>query len=72
LEAIIAGPEGETGAVAFGWQPPYPTAGPIVRRLMWAESIADAMAGQAYADLDLDERTEFIGLLESLSERLGR
>ena len=72
LQAIIAGPEGETGAVAFGWQPPYPPAGPIVRRLMWAESIADAMAGQAYAELDLTERTEFVGLLESLSARLGR
>jgi hypothetical protein len=72
LQAIIAGPEGETGAVAFGWQPPYPPAGPIVRRLMWAESIADAMAGQAYAQLELAERVELIGLLESLSERLGR
>jgi hypothetical protein len=72
LQAIIAGPEGETGAVAFGWQPPYPPAGPIVRRLMWAESIADAMAGQAYAQLDLAERVELVGLLESLSHRLGR
>jgi hypothetical protein len=72
LQAIIAGPEGETGAVAFGWQPPYPPAGPIVRRLMWAESIADAMAGQAYAQLELAERVELIGLLESLRHRLGR
>jgi hypothetical protein len=71
LQAIIAGPEGETGAVAFGWQPPYPAAGPLVRRLMWAESIADAMAGQAYAQLDLAERVELLGLLESLSQRLG-
>jgi hypothetical protein len=72
LQAIIAGPEGETGAVAFGWQPPYPAAGPIVRRLLWAESIADAMAGQAYAQLELAERVELAGLLESLSHRLGR
>ena len=72
LQAIIAGPEGETGAVAFGWQPPYPPAGPIVRRLMWAESIADAMAGQAYGQLDLGERIELIGLLQSLSQRLSR
>ena len=72
LQAIIAGPEGETGAVAFGWQPPYPAAGPIVRRLLWAESIADAMAGQAYAELELAERVELVGLLESLSHRLGR
>jgi hypothetical protein len=72
LQAIIAGPEGETGAVAFGWQPPYPPAGPIVRRLMWAESVADALAGQAYAPLDRAERVELIGLLESLSYRFGR
>jgi hypothetical protein len=72
LQAIIAGPEGETGAVAFGWQPPYPPAGPIVRRLMWAESVADTLAGQAYAQLNREERVELIGLLESLSHRLGR
>ena len=72
LEAIIAGPEGETGAVAFGWQPPYPPAGPIVRRLMWADSVADSLAGQAYGHLNREERVEFNGLLESLSERLSR
>jgi hypothetical protein len=72
LQAIIAGPEGETGAVAFGWQPPYPPAGPIVRRLMWAESVADSLAGQAYGALDRGERVELIGLLESLSHRLRR
>ena len=72
LEAIIAGPEGETGAVAFGWQPPYPSKGPIVRRLMWAESVADAVAGQAYAELDRAERIELSGLLESLSHRFAR
>jgi hypothetical protein len=72
LQAIIAGPEGETGAVAFGWQPPYPPAGPIVRRLRWADSVADALAGQAYATLDMAERIELVGLLESLSQRLTR
>jgi hypothetical protein len=72
LEAIIAGPEGETGAVAFGWQPPYPPAGPIMRRLMWAESVADSLAGQAYSHLDREERIELNGLLESLGHRLGR
>jgi hypothetical protein len=69
LQAIIAGPEGETGAVAFGWQPPYPPVGPIMRRLMWAESVADALAGQAYAHLGVAERVEFIGLIESLNHR---
>jgi hypothetical protein len=72
LQAIIAGPEGETGAVAFGWQPPYPPAGPVVRRLLWAESVADSMAGQAYAALDRAERVELVGLLESLIHRLER
>jgi hypothetical protein len=72
LQAIIAGPEGETGAVAFGWQPPYPAAGPIVRRLMWADSVADSLAGQAYSALELAERIELVGLLESLGRRLTR
>ncbi|MET0426140.1 MAG: hypothetical protein ABW046_19885 [Actinoplanes sp.] len=72
LQAIIAGPEGETGAVAFGWQPPYPHAGPIVRRLMWADSVADSLAGQAYQGLTVGERVELVGLLESLSHRLAR
>jgi hypothetical protein len=72
LQAIIAGPEGETGAVAFGWQPPYPPAGPILRRLMWADSVADSLAGQAYGALDLQERVELCGLLESLTHRFGR
>ncbi|WP_328462385.1 hypothetical protein OHA21_35085 [Actinoplanes sp. NBC_00393] len=72
IEAIIAGPDGETGAVAFGWQPPYPPAGPLVRRLMWAEAVANSLAGQAYAVLDRAERVEFAGLLESLSHRLAR
>ncbi|MEV0902213.1 hypothetical protein [Actinoplanes sp. NPDC049802] len=72
LEAIIAGPEGETGAVAFGWQPPYPLAGPLLRRLLWADAVADALAGQAFSALDRAERIEFAGLLDSLSHRLAR
>jgi hypothetical protein len=71
LEAILAGPEGETGAVAFGWQPPYPATGPLVRRVMWAESICDSLTGQAYRTLDRGERVELVGLLESLHARLG-
>lgn len=70
LEAIIAGPEGETGAVALGWQGPYPPAGPLIRRMLWADAVADSLAGQAYAALDQPERIEFVGLLESLGHRL--
>ena len=72
LEAILAGPEGETDAVALGWQAPYPPAGPLIRRLLWAEAVADSLAGQAYAALEQAERIEFTGLLESLSHRLTR
>jgi len=39
---------------------------------MWAESVADSLAGQAYARLDRAERIELIGLLTSLSHRLSR
>jgi hypothetical protein len=69
LEAIIAGPDGESGAVAFGWQPPYPPLGPLVRRRTWAEAVTDRIAGQAYAVLEPPERVELVGLLASaLSE----
>jgi hypothetical protein len=71
LEAIIAGPDGETGAVAFGWQPPYPQPGPLLRRLAWAECVTDSITGKAYALLDRGERVELIGLLESLRHRLS-
>jgi hypothetical protein len=71
LEAIIAGPDGETGAVAFGWQPPYPPAGPLLRRHVWVEAVADSMAGRAYAQLDLAERIELLGLLDSLQHRIA-
>lgn len=70
LEAIIAGPDGETGAVAFGWQPPYPPAGPLMRRRLWAEAVTDAIAGQAFALLDPDERVELVGLIDSLQSLL--
>jgi hypothetical protein len=39
---------------------------------MWAEAVANSLAGQAYAVLDRAERVEFAGLLESLSHRLTR
>jgi len=34
--------------------------------------VADALTGQAYAALDMAERIELVGLLESLSQRLAR
>jgi hypothetical protein len=65
LEAIISGPDGEAGAVAFGWQPPYPPLGPLIRRRTWAEAVTDRIAGQAFRVLDPVERAEFVGLLDS-------
>jgi hypothetical protein len=63
LEAIISGPEGEARAVAYGWQPPYPPVGPLIRRRLWAEAVTDRIVGQAYAALDAAERAELVGLL---------
>ncbi|SDY01469.1 hypothetical protein SAMN05444365_101378 [Micromonospora pattaloongensis] len=63
LEAILAGPEGEAGAVAFGWQPPYPPAGPLIRRRLWAEAVTDRITGSAFAALEPTERAELVGLL---------
>ncbi|HZN75594.1 MAG TPA: hypothetical protein VFC00_28505 [Micromonosporaceae bacterium] len=65
LEAIIASPDGEAGAIAYGWQPPYPVLAPLVRRRVWAEALTDRMAGQGYRALSVDERTELVGLLKS-------
>jgi hypothetical protein len=70
LEAIVAGPEGEAGATAFGWQPPYPAFEPLVRRRSWAEALTDRIAGEAYRVLELDERTELVGLLDGAAELL--
>ncbi|MDG4833340.1 hypothetical protein O7627_29135 [Solwaraspora sp. WMMD1047] len=68
LEAIIAGPEGEPGAVAYGWQPPYPPVGPLLRRWHWAEAVTDGIAGRAFAVLDPDERMELAQLLVKAAE----
>lgn len=62
LEAIIAGPDGESGAVAFGWPPPYPPIGTLIRRRIAAEAITDRLVGQAYAVLTPAERTQLVVL----------
>ena len=63
LEAIISGPDGEAGAVAYGWQPPYPPAALLVRRRLWAEAVTDRLVGQAYAVLEPAERGELESVL---------
>lgn len=65
IEALVAGPEGEAGAVAFGWQPPYPKPGPLARKRAWADAVADRIAAQPWHALDRDQRVELAGLLTS-------
>jgi hypothetical protein len=63
LEAIIAGPEGEAGATAFGWQPPFPAFEPLVRRRAWAEALTDRIAGEAYRGMTPQERQDLAAAL---------
>jgi hypothetical protein len=70
LEAIIAGPDGDAGATAFGWQPPYPAYEPLVRKRAWAEALTDRIAGEAYRVLDAGERIQFVQLLEGAQASL--
>jgi hypothetical protein len=63
VEALIAGPEGEAEAVAFGWQPPFPAKAPLMRRYAYADALADRIAGPAYSALAPGERVEFIASL---------
>jgi hypothetical protein len=64
LEAIVAGPDGEAGATAFGWQPPYPSFAPLARKRAWAEALTDRIAGEGYRALEPEERRELVDLLE--------
>ena len=68
VEAIIAGPEGEEEAIAFGWQPPFPARMPLIRRYIFAEALADRLAGQAYAALTAPERVDLVRLLTAAAE----
>jgi hypothetical protein len=64
LEAIVAGADGEAGAIAFGWQQPYPPAAPLLRRWIWAEAVTDRLVGESMRALGPAERCEFIDLLD--------
>jgi hypothetical protein len=68
LEAIIAGPEGETGATALGWQPPFPQFEPLVRRRSWAEALTDRIAGDAFRSLSVAERIDLGNLLDAAAD----
>ncbi|MFI7425723.1 hypothetical protein ACIBPB_01915 [Micromonospora sp. NPDC049836] len=65
LEAVLAGPEGEAGAAACGWPPPYPPVGPLVRRRLWAEAVTDRLASVAFRALAPGEGAELLNLLSA-------
>ncbi|MGC9668025.1 SCO6745 family protein [Planosporangium sp. 12N6] len=65
LEAIVAGPDGESGATALGWLPPYPPCAPLLRKRAWAEALTDRIAGEAYRALEPDQRQELVDLLDA-------
>nr|WP_030501225.1 hypothetical protein [Micromonospora purpureochromogenes] len=72
LEAVLAGPEGEAGAAACGWAPPYPPVGPLVRRRLWAEAVTDRLASAAFRALSTAEGAELLGLLAAARKRARR
>jgi hypothetical protein len=72
VQALIAGPEGEAAAVAFGWQPPYPQPGPLLRRRAWADAITDHLCGQVFTTLSEQERAELVTLLDQALAHVER
>jgi hypothetical protein len=71
VETIIAGPEGEEEAITFGWQPPFPARAPLMRRFLYADALADRIAGQAYGVLLPGERLDLVRVLTAAAE-VGR
>ncbi|WP_433129420.1 SCO6745 family protein [Micromonospora sp. CA-240977] len=63
LEAVLAGPEGEAGAVACGWPPPYSPIGPLVRRRLWAEAVTNRLVAPAFTALGPAAGAELVELL---------
>ena len=63
LEALIASAEGEAAAVAYGWQPPFPPVGPLLRKRIRADVITDRIVGAAFQVLAIAERIELVTLL---------
>ncbi|WP_320066012.1 SCO6745 family protein [Micromonospora sp. RTGN7] len=70
LEALLAGPEGEAGALACGWPPPYPRIGPQVRRRLWAEAVTDRLTSAGFCALAPDERAALLDLLAATRARV--
>ncbi|WP_412541676.1 hypothetical protein R8Z50_03715 [Longispora sp. K20-0274] len=72
IEAIVAGPEGTAGAMAFGWQPPYPEIVPLFRRRANAEVLTDRLAGEPLLALTRAERTELVRLVSTAHDEVAR
>lgn len=70
VEAIIAGPDGEEEAIAFGWHPPFPARYTLMRRYLYAQALADRICGRAYAVLPADERIELVRLLDEAASHV--
>ncbi len=68
LEALVASPDGEASAVAYGWQPPFPAPAPLLRRRIRADLVTDRIVGEAYRALDIRERVELVRLLDEAAE----
>ena len=69
VETIVAGPEGDKEALAFGWPPPFPPRARLMRRFTYADALADRIAGQAYATLPPTDRATLVTTLTALSRR---
>lgn len=67
VEALLSGPEGEAGAVAYGWQPPFPRSGQLTRRRAWADAVADRIVAEALRALTPAEQAEWHALLLGLA-----
>jgi hypothetical protein len=67
--ALLSGPEGEAGAVAYGWAPPFPSIGHLGRRRAWADAVSDRIVGEALSTLDAVERHEWQVLVASLARK---
>lgn len=67
VETLIAGPEGEEEALAFGWRPPFPARVPLLRRYAYAEALAHRLVGQAFAGLGAPDRAALVQLLVAVA-----
>ena len=68
VESVIAGPEGEEEALAFGWQPPFPARQPLIRKHVYAEALTDRIVGRTLATLPGRDQAELLTLLSRTAD----